>query len=281
MTGQARTPEESVQRAPVSVTTWLVLRQALLAALPEQDVPGALRPGAFGLPADFRVAGAGRDEAWRRLVELGIATAVPTEDDLSTALPDAAAGLKLLVSAPIRTVVHSWRGRAGTLQVMAWDGSDAIGVSRRMRRADGTLRPAAAGDDAVEMVWLPDASPVREIVRALPPAPDPKDFDTAVIGWEASYDESGTQRDGTVPRLGDVPTDGLARLGSLGTDYDGGAQVTILRTAPTPPLGEAAAQPVFTGLWVWTPPADGPHGDHPLLPRLTSALSTALSKPTA
>lgn len=50
---------------------------------------------------------------------------------------------------------------------MAWDGTTAVGVSRPMRQTGGTLQPAADGHD-VEVVWVRDGSPAREIVRVLP-----------------------------------------------------------------------------------------------------------------
>lgn len=276
-----REDRDGVERARLTVDTWLVLRQALLGALPDKDVPGALRPAALGFPPDHVVTGADRDRAWERLVELGFATAVPVRDDLSTAAPGGEKGLKLLLTAPLRTVVHSWSGSAGTLQVMAWDGDDAIGVTRRMRQSAGRLEPVGVDEEELEVAWLPDSSPVEEMVRKLPPAPtDVGDgfdaSDATIIGWEARYTGSGTdgRRSSSAP-LGDVAVDGLAQLGSLGTEYDAGAQVTILRTAPVP-FGEAAARPVFTGVWVWSTPVQAGSGEHPLLPRLGAALATAL-----
>lgn len=277
-----REERDGAYRARLTVDTWLVLRQALLGALPDKDVPGALRPAALGLPADHVVAGADRTRAWERLVELGIATTPPCHDDLSTAVPVAAAGLKLLITAPIRTVAHSWSGSTGTLQVMAWDGDNAIGVTRRMRQSAGRIEPVDGGDVELELAWLPDSSPVEEMVRKLPPAPSAEAgngfdaSDATIIGWEARYSVSGTDgpASSSTP-LGDVAADGLAQLGSLGTDYDAGAQVTILRTAPVP-FAEAAARPVFTGVWVWSTPAPADSAEHPLLPRLGAALAMAL-----
>ncbi|MEE6274160.1 hypothetical protein [Georgenia wangjunii] len=247
-------------RFRLDIGEWLVLRGAVLDAVPDAPVPADFAPAAFGLTEFAPLTEAERRRSWQMLAQRGLARYVPSNDDLDAVVQPFAAGLMTLALADVRVDVRSWSGAVGVAQSTAWRDGHTVALSRRRRLAS----PARSGElqyeqeSTVEISLASDGSLVEEILRALPLGDDTTGPDTVggpvTTGWTMSHTVADAMRRGrqeVVPHLFGLDATALGALGTTSTALTGGVQILAYRS-PTGRPEMRADQLAFEGAWVWT-----------------------------
>lgn len=138
-----RARPRAAARHRLDVAEWLVLRAALLAAVPEAATPPDFDPSAFGLDPDRPLSPVERDRAWAALGARGLAADGGTQD-LAGLTPGFAAALLGLVRARVHVDVVSWSGRVGIHQSTAWTRGGTVALARRRRSTTPMDRPSGS-----------------------------------------------------------------------------------------------------------------------------------------
>lgn len=242
----------------LDVGEWLVLRAAVLDAVPDAPVSSDFAPTAFGLSETAPMTEAERRRSWQMLAQRGLARYVPSTDDLDAVVQPFAAGLMTMALADVRVDVRSWKGAIGLTQSTAWRDDHTIALSRRRR----LLGPAASGElryeqeSSVEITIASDGSLVGEILGALP-LHDAASVDVVGLpvttAWALPHRVATAMRRGhqeVVPHLFalDAASDGA--LSTDGTPLTGGVQILAYRKQSGRP-DSRAEHLAFEGAWAW------------------------------
>lgn len=235
-------------RIRLDVAEWLVLRAALLEAVPHAALPPDFDPPAFGLDASRPLTATEQDRAWAALAARGV-----TRDGargLAGLVPGFAAGLLGLVESELHIDVVSWSAETGIHQAIAWARGRAVTLARRRRTAtrdDG--RRTTEQEPVVEISLRGERGLIEEVGRALPRHDVASSAGPATpvrIGWSESAAVAQAMRSGrqdVAAHLSGLPVEALALLGSVSTQLRAGAHVT---------LGRAGEPARVHGAWLWT-----------------------------
>lgn len=220
--------------------SWRVLRGAL-----DEGVEAAL-PNAFTADRTGAMATVERVTAWERLFAHGLAVSVPAAGVGSSVdlVPAVVSGLALFDQPGVRARIGVVHGSTAVTQVVAWDGSRAVGLTRRRKLSD------EVDDPVVELALLPSEALLDHLLRAVPAAP-PRERHwpgaPVTVRCPRSVELVRALRDGrpdVARHLADLPEQGLVALGAAAHRLTGAVDVTVLgtehRTAP------------YRSAWLWT-----------------------------
>jgi hypothetical protein len=250
---------------PLLLSVDLASWQVMLSALAQG--PALALPTAFTTDRGDELSTAQRVAAWERLAAQGLAVSLPADgagspEDL---LPAVVTGLTLFGQPGVRARVSALQGRTAVTEVVAWDGSRAVGLARRRRLpddADGTAPDdrddatrghaggAPADEPVVELSFLQPEHLLGHLMRAVPAAPPGERYwpgAPVTVAWPRSVALVQALRGGRpdlARHLADLPEEAFTALGAAARSLTGAVDVTV--------LGTERRTPPYRSAWLWT-----------------------------